>query len=208
MLIDEIQPIFDFTEVHRLRIRASAEITCRAIQETTLADISGIVRWLFFLRELPEKMVGRKVNSLQAIKPLLEEMYKNGFTRLAEKPGQELVFGTIVPDQIGRVWNKASSLGVEVMEAEKFILFDNPDYLRVVANLRVDQSQEPGYVVVYTESRTRALSPRARKNFAPYWAVIRPFSGLIRRLWLRGIQRRAEAAQAGLRVGLESNQLT
>jgi hypothetical protein len=36
------------------------------------------------------------------------------------------------------------------------------------------------------------LSEKARRNFRLYWFVIRPWSGLIRRLWLKAIKRRAE----------------
>jgi hypothetical protein len=31
--------------------------------------------------------------------------------------------------------------------------------------------------------------------FRPYWVFIRPWSGLIRRLWLKSIKRRAEKQQ-------------
>ena len=36
--------------------------------------------------------------------------------------------------------------------------------------------------------------PTARRRFARYWLVVRPFSGLIRMLVLRAAKRRAEAA--------------
>jgi hypothetical protein len=56
----------------------------------------------------------------------------------------------------------------------------------------VQETNTPGMVVVYTESRTKGLSLRSVKDFTPYWYIIRPWSGLIRRLWLRGIKRIAE----------------
>jgi hypothetical protein len=45
-----------------------------------------------------------------------------------------------------------------------------------------------------TETRVWAADPPARRRFRLYWLAIRPFSGLIRRLWLRAIKRRAESA--------------
>ncbi len=39
-----------------------------------------------------------------------------------------------------------------------------------------------------------ATDAAARRRFRLYWLAIRPFSGLIRRLWLRAIKRRAESA--------------
>jgi hypothetical protein len=45
-----------------------------------------------------------------------------------------------------------------------------------------------------TETRVWAADPSSRRRFRLYWLAIRPFSGLIRRLWLREIKRTAESA--------------
>jgi hypothetical protein len=44
-----------------------------------------------------------------------------------------------------------------------------------------------------TETRVHVADPAARRKFARYWHVIRPFSGLTRILFLREVRRRAEA---------------
>jgi hypothetical protein len=44
-----------------------------------------------------------------------------------------------------------------------------------------------------TETRVFLTNAAARRRFAAYWLVIRPFSGLIRRSWLKAAKRRAEA---------------
>ena len=46
--------------------------------------------------------------------------------------------------------------------------------------------------VVTTETRVFATDEATRKKFALYWWTIRLGSGLIRRMWLRAIRRRAE----------------
>jgi hypothetical protein len=46
---------------------------------------------------------------------------------------------------------------------------------------------------VSTETRVHVEDPVARRKFARYWRVIRPFSGLTRILFLREVRRRAEA---------------
>jgi hypothetical protein len=124
--------------------------------------------------------------------PLLDGMFKKGFTVLAEQSPREVVFGMVVPGSIGRVWKKSSSLSPVFQNANDFLTFRNPDYLKVVANFFIEEASTPGFVVISTESRTMALSPQARHNFRPYWRLIRPFSGLIRRLMLQGIKRRVE----------------
>jgi hypothetical protein len=56
----------------------------------------------------------------------------------------------------------------------------------------VDFRARPGSLA--TETRVHIPDPAARKKFARYWRVVRPFSGLIRMLVLRAAKRRAEAA--------------
>jgi hypothetical protein len=193
MLLNEIVPTYDYTEVHSIHVKATPEAAYRAVNEITMAEISPIMGWLFFLRTLPEKVAGRNGATLSPQGPLLSSMLKNGFTKLAEEKSAEIVFGMIVPGTIGRVWQKSSGRTPELRNAEEFLAFNNTAYLKVVANYYVKKAATPGYVIISTESRTKALSASARAKFAPYWRVIRPFSGLIRRLMLRGIKRRAEA---------------
>jgi len=47
-----------------------------------------------------------------------------------------------------------------------------------------------------TETRIVARTAKARRVFAAYWFVIRLGSGLIRRMWLRAIRKRAELSSA------------
>ncbi|MDX6511617.1 MAG: hypothetical protein QOE36_1121 [Gaiellaceae bacterium] len=48
--------------------------------------------------------------------------------------------------------------------------------------------------ILSTETRVHVADAGARRKFARYWRVIRPFSGLIRIRMLRAAKRRAEAA--------------
>jgi hypothetical protein len=45
-----------------------------------------------------------------------------------------------------------------------------------------------------TETTVEPADAEARRRFLRYWGLIRPFSGLVRRSWLRAA---ARAAQAG-----------
>ena len=192
MLLDDILPVYDFTEVHSIRIKASAEAVFKAVKEVTPAEISVVMRVLFSLRSFPEKLAGRQGLGLANQESLLAQMMKNGFITLAEQYPQEFVFGRIVPGMIGRVWLKTSMQVQEPSDLAGFLAFNSPGYLSVVANFLITDAEQAGFVTVRTESRTKALSEQARKNFAPYWRIIRPFSGLIRRVWLSAIKRRAE----------------
>jgi hypothetical protein len=48
-----------------------------------------------------------------------------------------------------------------------------------------------GGSLVSTETRVFANSASARRQFAAYWRIIYPGSAIIRRMWLRAIERRA-----------------
>ena len=47
--------------------------------------------------------------------------------------------------------------------------------------------------ILSTETRVHVADPMARRKFARYWRVVRPFSGLTRIAFLREAKRRAEA---------------
>jgi hypothetical protein len=192
MLLDDIMPDYDVTEVHSIRIKASPDAVFQSLNEITITEISGIVRLLFFLRALPEKPEKRRLTQINNKKPFLSSMMEKGFTKLSEQKPREIVFGTIVPGDIGRFWKKSGSSNISQVDAEGFMVFNDPDYVQVVANFSIEEANRPGFVIVRTESRSKALSRQSLKKFIPYWRIIRPFSGLIRRLWLRAIKRRAE----------------
>jgi hypothetical protein len=200
MLLDEIMPEYDFTEIHSKSVKSSLEQAYEAIMKVSLTDISGIVNLLLSLRNLPEKLVGREVPDLKKNESLLDSMKATGSVILTEDAPHEFVFGMIVSGSTGRFWKKSTE-DIPLKNAEEYFNFNNPDYVLFAANFLVKEGERPGFVLVSTESRTKVLSPPALKNFTPYWRIIRPFSGLIRRLFLRGVRRLAEQETAKSSTG-------
>jgi hypothetical protein len=96
---------------------------------------------------------------------------------LAEEPGRELVLGTI-----GQPWRLRGGNNPR----GDFAALDRPGY----AKLAIDWRLEDG--VLSTETRVFLTDEESRRKFRRYWLLIRPWSGLIRRMWLRAIARRAE----------------
>ena len=47
----------------------------------------------------------------------------------------------------------------------------------------------PGGCVLSTETRVLTADESARRTFRRYWLVVGPFSALIRRRWLRAVER-------------------
>jgi len=119
-----------------------------------------------------------------ARRPVLEEALRT-FSVLADVPGRELVVGAV-----GRPWQLR---GGGRPDAD-FRAFDEPGYAKMAMDFRLDGG------LLTTETRVLLTDAAARRRFRAYWLVIRPFSGLIRRVWLRAIKRRAERLDASGRV--------
>ncbi|MFC1845827.1 hypothetical protein ACFLYM_00230 [Chloroflexota bacterium] len=147
---------------------------------------------LFAIRKLPERQFSKAWPQFQSDQPFLDQMLDGPFVLLADSPNTELVFGLIVPGDIGRFWKHVDYMFTTKTSIQEFLEFDQPDYAKVAANFLVGQPDARGLVKVSTESRIKALSPAAGKGFKAYWNAIYPGSWLIRKMWLSAIKRRAE----------------
>ena len=96
--------------------------------------------------------------------------------------------------QIGQFWafDERAALA-SPHTVEEFRRFDDPRYAVAAMNVRLE-ALSASRTRVYTETRVRALGPSARRRFRLYWLLIRPFSGLLRRVMLNGIRAQAQAS--------------
>jgi hypothetical protein len=170
LLIDDILPRFDFREFHSTRVDASAERIYEVIRHGELTA-HPVIRALLALRGLEST---RRTFSLDVF-------LERGFTLLAEAPPREIVLALEGP-----FWKPACKLNRVDSES-----FRNPvpsGVARAVWNFAVAPDG-----VVSTETRI-LCGDDARRRFGAYWLLIRPFSGVIRRLMLRAIRVEAERA--------------
>lgn len=167
-MLDEVLPEWHFRERHRRRVDAPPERVFAAVRGLTLAE-TPVAAVLVRLRGLHAR----------ADKPIFEEMRRAGFEVEAEEPGRELAFAAV-----GQPWKLR---GGERRHDVDFRTFAEPGFAKMAFNFRLDGS------TLSTETRVLLTDERSRRAFRRYWLVIRPFSGLIRRVWLRAIARRAEA---------------
>jgi hypothetical protein len=173
LILDEILPRWDFREVHARRAAASAAALFVAAEAVTPAELP-LTRRLMRVRSVGRKTLGRSLDE-----PLFAQLVAQGFVLLARDPPHELVLGLC-----GRPWVLRGDLR-KLGGRDAFAAFDEPGTVKVATNLRVDDGR------VATETRVLATDPAARRRFGVYWAAIRPWSGVIRREWLRAIERRA-----------------
>src|SRR5712692_4017254 len=68
----------------------------------------------------------------------------------------------------------------------------DPGFAKATMSFRIEDAGD-GTCLVSTETRVHATDAPARRRFGRYWALIRPASGFLRRMWLRAIKRRAES---------------
>ncbi len=109
------------------------------------------------------------------------------FAVIREWPGHEIVFGAVV-----QPWKAVTGdEPAPQVEPGRFAAFDTPGYVKVAFNIRVEPYGS-GRALITTETRTAATDPASLRRFARYWALIGPFSALIRRLALRIVKSEAE----------------
>ena len=165
MLLSEVLPRWDVRKRRAIELDAPAERVWEALHTTTLGE-SRVARWLFRLRGLPaDASVG-----------ILE---LEGFQRLAEEPGRELVVGAV-----GKPWLPTGGL---VRGADPRT-FAEPGYALMALNVVYSDNR------LVTETRVRCTDPRSRLWFKLYWLLVGPFSALVRDDWLRAVKRRAQRA--------------
>ena len=182
--LDEFAPVYQFNEVHRIHVGAPRERTYRAIKEVT-ADEILFFRTLTWIRRLGQPGPESILNAPERL-PLLEIATRTSFLVLAEEPGREIVIGTLVAAPVGaRVKAQPTP--------EDFKALDRPGFAKAAMNFRIEDAG-PDACVVTTETRVYATDTTTRRRFAAYWRVIYPGSALIRRMWLRAVKLRAEAA--------------
>lgn len=175
-LIDEYLPLFHFSETHATEVNAPVSVVYSSFLACDLGR-SAIVRFLFRLRRLPECEMN--IEGLQQI----------GFRMLARHEDREIVFGLI-----GKFWT--FSAVILPFQSEKFVSFDGEGYAKAAGNLLAVPITSHRTRLI-TETRVQCTSSWSRVRFALYWSLIRPFSGLIRREWLRLIKQHAEIEQKG-----------
>ena len=178
-LLDEVMPQFDVRSRHTLEVEASAEVVAWVAELYRVdRDASLATRLLILLRglKLPHGT-------------FREALTASGFALLAERPGEEVVLGTA-----GRFWalREQANLTTPADLASFQAAFDQPASAAGAVSVRIEPLPERR-TLLSTETRVRCTDPAGRKSFGRYWALIRVFSGWIRRDLLRGIGSRAEA---------------
>jgi hypothetical protein len=169
MLIDRLMPHCDFHERHSTLVRATPERAYDAILHANLAG-HPVAKVLLFLRGM-----GRTSRTVL--------QFSDGFRVAAQDPPSEIVIGLEGP-----FWKPACR--PRGIDAEGFATPVPRETARAAWNFFIQREGDATRVT--TETRV-LCSDDARTKFRLYWLIVRPFSGLIRRMMLRAIRKEAEA---------------
>ena len=189
MLLDRYLPRYDVTETHAVVVDADTDLTWQAARGTDLSQ-SAVTRALLELRSLPNRL--RRVLNGQPAEPArpplsLDDMERAGFLLLGERPGHEIVFGSVV-----QPWKAVTDdVPAPQIEPDRFATFDAPGYVKVAFNIRVEP-YGTGRSLITTETRTAATDSASLRLFSRYWLLVGPISALIRRLMVRIVRSDAE----------------
>ena len=192
MLLDDYLPEFDARTSYATRIAASPA-TVYASLWTANFDHWGVTRTLYAVRTLPSfparpRQTWRRVrDELFRQRFTLDGMLSEGFSLLEERPGEELVLGTV-----GRFWRARGELCA--VSPARFRAPAPSGTAKAAWNFEVGVRAD-GATEFRTETRVLCADVATRRRFRAYWILIRPFSGLIRQEMLAAVR---SAAESGL----------
>ncbi|HEY7288556.1 MAG TPA: hypothetical protein VH583_01880 [Vicinamibacterales bacterium] len=181
-LLDEFMPVFEIVERHHVCVDAPAEVTLAAAREVDFSK-SAVVRAIFKGRELAMGTDPDDANRPRGLVPLALSL---GWRVLAEIPDREIVLGAVT-----RPWQ--ANVVFRSIPAGQFAAFDEPDYVKILWNLRADPNPD-GNSILRTETRAVATDLSARRKFRRYWSLVSPGIVLIRLFALRLLKDDAERA--------------
>ena len=180
-LLDRYLPTYQFSETHACRVAAEPA----SILDSVVAyrpDSDRFFRFMIGLRELPMRLL-HEPEATRAPFGFHE------FTVL-DRSETEIVYGLI-----GRFWRP--DFGLEpINDGDAFLAFDAPHAAKLALAFTAQRDPD-GRTRLITETRVSCASRAARLKFTPYWLLIRPVSGLVRRRSLASIKSASERTARG-----------
>ena len=193
MLLDDYLPEFDVRTSYATRIAASPARVYASLW-TANFDYWGVTRALYAVRTLPSfparpRDTWRRLrDELFRKRFTLDAMLSEGFALLEERPGEELVVGTV-----GRFWRARGEL--RATSPDRFRAPAPSGTAKAAWNFEVGIRAD-GATELRTETRVLCADVATRRQFRSYWTLIRPFSGLIRQEMLAAVRSAAESGHS------------
>jgi hypothetical protein len=186
-LMDKFLPSYQFSERHQVTVRCAPGELLDIIQNfQPPEDRFGETAML--LRQVPAKLMHLLAPSRT---PRPSAVTRANFIPLARDGDREMVGGLV-----GKFWRPDFGLFL-VKDASGFVLCNPPKTAKLVIGFVAEQSGE--LTLLATETRVYCPDRYSLIMFFPYWLLIRPVSGLLRRRFLGTIRRLAESRAGTIR---------
>jgi len=194
LLIDQFLPRYDFAVADAAILRAPSEACYRAVRNIDLAR-HPVIGMLLDLRALPSRFRARRKGAPRSPARRtfrLDEMVgpPMNWILLGEEADVEFCLG-----QIGRPWKLSETPSDEIAGPGEFASFNRPGFAKIALSLRVAPYGATSSILTL-ETRVALTDAESRKRFGRYWAVIGPFSSLVRRMAIRMVA--AELRRGGV----------
>jgi hypothetical protein len=180
--LDEFMPVWQFNEFHTIRVEAPPARVYDAIKRVR-ADEIRLFLTLTWIRRGGRPLPPGILNAGDQ-RSILDISTATSFVWLADDAPREMVVGTVVGAPPGTPSGTRAKPTPDLFRKTL-----PPGFALATMNFIVTPNGDGS--IVSTETRVFTNSPEARRRFARYWRVIYPGSAIIRRMWLRAIERRA-----------------
>jgi hypothetical protein len=182
-MLEQIAPAPALVEVDGIELAVPPARAWEILRNEDLGS-SPLVRALFAVRTLPERLAGRNAfDASLRLDDLRSTLAHPGFQILAEQAGSEVVIGAI-----GKLWHLDIPF-VHVADANAFRDFATPGFVKVAWAIRVAPLGDSDSRVTI-EVRVDATDNDSWIRFRRYFAVIGPGSRFIRKSVLASLARR------------------
>lgn len=175
--LDDFLPRFNFSERHSIDISAPVSRIMNAVAAWRNED-DPLVRAAIRLREMPARLFGCGRQ---------RHLDLTDFTVLERRGDTALIYGLI-----GAFWQADYGL-CDIPSTDAFLTPRHDDVCKLALGFSIQQGPH-GTRRLVTETRVLCVTDRARRRFTPYWYLIRPVSGLIRRRMLTAIREQSETS--------------
>jgi len=186
LLIDGYLAVYDASIAEHAIVHAAPHVTYESARTLDfLAVHTPLLDAAMWVRGLPARLAGNAPPDPPRL-VLGDGDPLPGWVVLGERPDRELVFGAV-----GRFWSP--QIEWRDVARDDFAAFADPGWGKIVAGFEVSPYGADASLLTY-ECRTATTDDQARRDFARYSWLVRPFVAHIFRATVRTIRDRSEGA--------------
>src|ERR1700741_4068495 len=173
-VLDDVMPEFQFSERHSARIHAPPGQVMQAVRQSTFGDMKSLVT-LMKIRGATLRTPSDARGALSQDKRILDAFSASGYVSGGSEHELVMCGGA----------NVRAKRPLAVRTFEECADYREPGAIKVAFNFNVEEAGG-GWSTLSTETRVVTTDDSTRTGMSRYWRLIVPGSGLLRRQWLPG----------------------